>query len=145
MKLTKKDGIYHVSFKTAAGQRRIISTKQSDREQAMAVEKGSVPYMQYYLSGFVWGLDLICGTYTFSFLNSRGQGWLLVCYIITSINFRAEDPQCKLELNRVRPGHASEPTRFTVPMHSKIRRRAFDETKVLVMISNDLRGLTPHP
>ena len=39
MKLTKKDGIYHVSFKTAAGQRRSISTKQSDREQAVAVVK----------------------------------------------------------------------------------------------------------
>jgi integrase len=39
MKLTKKDGIYHVSFKTAAGQRRTISTKQSDREQAVAIVK----------------------------------------------------------------------------------------------------------
>jgi integrase len=39
MKLTKKDGVYHVSFKTAAGQRRSISTKQSDREQAVAVCK----------------------------------------------------------------------------------------------------------
>jgi integrase len=39
MKLTKRDGIYHVSFKTAAGQRRSISTKQTDREQAIAVVK----------------------------------------------------------------------------------------------------------
>ena len=39
MKLTKKDGVYHVSFKTAAGQRRTISTKQTDREQAVAVVK----------------------------------------------------------------------------------------------------------
>lgn len=39
MKLTKKDGVYHASFKTAAGQRRTISTKQSDREQAIAVCK----------------------------------------------------------------------------------------------------------
>jgi len=41
MKLTKKDGVYHVSFKTAAGKRRTISTKQSDREQALAVVKQS--------------------------------------------------------------------------------------------------------
>lgn len=39
MKLTKRDGVYHVSFKTATGQRRSISTKQSDREQAVAVVK----------------------------------------------------------------------------------------------------------
>jgi integrase len=39
MKLTKKEGVYHVSFKTAAGQRRTISTKQSDRDQAVAVVK----------------------------------------------------------------------------------------------------------
>ena len=39
MKLTKRDGVYHVSFKTAAGQRRTISTKQTDREQAIAVVK----------------------------------------------------------------------------------------------------------
>ena len=41
MKLTKRDGVYHVSFKTAAGQRRSISTKQTDREQAVAVVKAA--------------------------------------------------------------------------------------------------------
>lgn len=39
MKLKKIDGIYHAQFRTATGGRRTISTKQSDREQALAVVK----------------------------------------------------------------------------------------------------------
>jgi integrase len=39
MKLKKVEGVYHVQFRTATGARRMISTKQTDREQAVAVVK----------------------------------------------------------------------------------------------------------
>lgn len=39
MKLKKVDGVYHAQFRTATGARRMISTKQTDREQAIAVVK----------------------------------------------------------------------------------------------------------
>jgi len=39
MKLKKIAGVYHAQFRTATGARRRISTKQTDREQALAVVK----------------------------------------------------------------------------------------------------------
>lgn len=39
MKLKKIAGVYHAQFRTATGVRRMISTKQTDREQALAVVK----------------------------------------------------------------------------------------------------------
>ena len=39
MKLKKIAGVYHAQFRTATGARRMISTKQTDREQALAVVK----------------------------------------------------------------------------------------------------------
>ena len=39
MKLKKIDGVYHAQFRTATGARRMISTKQTDRDAALAVVK----------------------------------------------------------------------------------------------------------
>jgi len=39
MKLKKIDGVYHAQFRTVTGTRRLISTKQTDRAQALAVVK----------------------------------------------------------------------------------------------------------
>ena len=39
MKLKKIAGVYHAQFRTATGARRMISTKQTDRDQALAVAK----------------------------------------------------------------------------------------------------------
>ena len=39
MKLKKIYGVFHAQFRTATGARRMISTKQTDRNQAVAVVK----------------------------------------------------------------------------------------------------------